>query len=154
MPDLLTRAELYDKLHERRPGAPARLTEFEREVIFRRASIDAAARGTPAPFRLRAGLIVEILAFYDELRRRDKTIGAFERLTIGSLESSAEIDRAGNGAAPEHVLATHSSYREARRDGRVDEHRLRELIRRKDVWMSGADGARRLRREERPGRHA
>lgn len=93
LPDLLTRAELYEKLHERSAGAPPRLTDFEREVIFRRAALDAGAGGTPAPFRLRPGLIVEILAFYDELRRRDKTVAAFERLMVGSLDSSAAIDR-------------------------------------------------------------
>ena len=38
---------------------PRRLTDFEREVIFRRAALEAAEQGTPAPFRLRAGLIVE-----------------------------------------------------------------------------------------------
>ena len=92
LPDLLTRAELYERLHQRVRGVP-RLTDFEREVIFRRAAADAASQGTPAPFRLRPGLIVEILAFYDELRRRDKTIAAFDRLMTASLESSAEIDR-------------------------------------------------------------
>lgn len=93
LPDIVTRAEFYERLHARLPQAPPRLTDFEREVIFRRAAIDAAAQGTPAPFRLRAGLIVEILAFYDELRRRDKTVAAFDRLMAGSLESSADTDR-------------------------------------------------------------
>ncbi|OFW05699.1 MAG: hypothetical protein A3H96_11630 [Acidobacteria bacterium RIFCSPLOWO2_02_FULL_67_36] len=89
LPDLLTRAELYDRLAEGR----ARLSQFDREVIFRRAALDASASGSPAPFKLRAGLIVEILAFYDELRRRDRTIDAFERLMVGGLEPIAEVDR-------------------------------------------------------------
>lgn len=89
LPDVVTRAELYDRLAEGRPW----LSQFDREVIFRRAALDVSASGRPAPFRLRAGLIVEILAFYDELRRRDKTIDAFERLMVGSLEPSAEVDR-------------------------------------------------------------
>lgn len=131
LPDLVTRAELYERLHERMPDAPQRLTEFEREVIFRRAAMDAAAQGTPAPFRLRAGLIVEILAFYDELRRRDKTVAAFERLMIGSLEPSAAIDR---GA--ERLLRLTRFLRAAfavfeqriAETGRVDEHGLRALL--------------------------
>ncbi len=93
LPDLLTRSELYQGLSLGLGGAPARLTDFEREVIFRRAAEDAAEGGAPAPFRLRPGLVVEILAFYDELRRRDRTVEAFERLMIGALEGSAGIDR-------------------------------------------------------------
>ena len=93
LPDLVTRDELYARLHERLSGAPPRLTDFEREVLFRRAASRRPAQGTPAPFRLRAGLIVEILAFYDELRRRDKTVAEFDRLMTDSLEPSAEIDR-------------------------------------------------------------
>src|SRR3954467_13695621 len=69
LPDLVTRAELYDTLHRRAHRRRRRLSDFEREVIFRRAALDAAAQGTPAPFRLRPGLIASILAFYDELRR-------------------------------------------------------------------------------------
>ena len=131
LPDIVTRGEFYDRLHARLPNAPARLTDFEREVIFRRSAIEAASQGTPAPFRLRAGLIVEILAFYDELRRRDKTVAAFERLMIGSLESSADSDRGAERllrltrflsaafAIFEHRIAA---------TDRVDEHGLRALI--------------------------
>jgi RecB family exonuclease len=131
LPDIVTRGEFYDRLHARLPNGPPTLTDFEREVIFRRSAIEAASQGTPAPFRLRAGLIVEILAFYDELRRRDKTVAAFERLMIGSLESSADTDRGAErllrltrflGAAfaifEQRIAAT----------GRVDEHGLRALI--------------------------
>lgn len=131
LPDLLTRGEFYERLHERTPGLPPRLTEFEREVIFRRSAIEASASGTPAPFGLRAGLIVEILAFYDELRRRDRTVDAFERLTAGSLESSAEVDR---GA--ERLLrltrflsgAFRAFERRIAESGRLDEHGLRARL--------------------------
>jgi RecB family exonuclease len=93
LPDLMTRSELYERLHARLPGAPPRLTEFERNVIFRCAAEDAAARGAEPPFPLRAGLIVEILSFYDELRRRDRTIEAFARNMVGALEPHADTDR-------------------------------------------------------------
>jgi RecB family exonuclease len=131
LPDLLTRAELYERLHERLPGAPPRLTDFEREVIFRRAALDAGASGTPAPFRLRPGLIVEILAFYDELRRRDKTVAAFERLMIGSLESSAAIDRGAERLLrlTRFLAAAFVSFEERiAATGRIDEHGLRALL--------------------------
>ena len=91
--ELVTRDEFYARLHARLPPAPRMLTAFEREVLLTRAASEAGSSGTPAPFRLRPGLIVEILAFYDELRRRDRTVADFERLMIDSLHASVEIDR-------------------------------------------------------------
>ena len=131
LPDIVTRAEFYENLHARLPQAPPRLTDFEREVIFRRAAIDAGAEGTPAPFRLRAGLIVEILAFYDELRRRDKTVAALERLLVGSLESSADTDRGAERLLRlTRFLAAAFTIFEQRiaATGCVDEHGLRGLL--------------------------
>ena len=131
LPDLIARADLYQELHERVPAAPARLTDFEREVIFRRAARAAAASGTPAPFHLRAGLIVEILAFYDELRRRDKSVDAFARLMTGSLESSAAIDRGAERLLrlTRFLAAAFGEFeRRTLATGRLDEHGLRELL--------------------------
>ena len=100
-------------------------------MIFRRAALDVVAQGTPAPFRLRPGLIVSILAFYDELRRRDKTVAAFDRLMTGSLEPSADIDRGAERLLrlTRFLSAAFTSF-EARireTDG-VDEHGLRALL--------------------------
>jgi CRISPR/Cas system-associated exonuclease Cas4 (RecB family) len=131
LPDIVTRTEFYERLHARLSNAPARLTEFEREVIFRRAAIDAANQGVPPPFRLRAGLIVEILAFYDELRRRDKGVSAFERLMVGSLESSAETDRGAERLLrlTRFLVAAFTIFEErVAQSGRVDEHGLRALL--------------------------
>ena len=131
LPDLVTRDELYGQLHARRPDLPTRLSDFDREVIFRRAALDAAEQGTAAPFRLRAGLILEILSFYDELRRRNRTVATFDRLLTGSLETSADSDRGAERllrltrflAAAfeifEHRIASTS---------RIDEHLLRERL--------------------------
>ncbi len=131
LPDLITRSELYEKLHERLPGVPPMLTDFEREVIFRRAALDAVEHGTPAPFRLRPGLIVEILSFYDELRRRDKTVAAFERLMAASLEPSAEIDRGAERLLrlTRFLSAAFEVFeRRIAETGRVDEHGLRARL--------------------------
>jgi RecB family exonuclease len=128
LPDLITRAELYERLHQHADGCPRRLSDFEREVIFRRAAMEAADGGAPAPFRLRPGLVAGILAFYDELRRRDKTIGAFERLMTGSLEASAEIDRGAERLLRQtRFLAAAFTRFEARirASTGVDEHGLR-----------------------------
>jgi len=131
LPDLLTRDELYERLRARLAPVPGRLSDYEREVIFRRCAIDASEQGAPAPFRLRAGLLVELLSFYDELRRRDRTVPAFDRLLTGSLEPSAESDRGAERLLRLTrfltVAFTIFEERIAATD-RVDEHRLRALL--------------------------
>ncbi len=126
LPDLLTRDEFYERL-----SPASRLTGSEREVMFRRAARVASEGGAPAPFRLRPGLIVEILAFYDELGRRNRSVDAFERLMIDGLEPSATIDR----GAERLLRLTHflvAAFREFERRiqsaGRADEHAVRRLL--------------------------
>ena len=131
LPDLLTRADFYARLHRQLPGAPPLLSEFEREVLVRRAARLASESGSPAPFRLRAGLIVEILALYDDLRRRGRTVADFERLMTGSLEGSADTDRGAERMLRQtHFLA--AVFRELERrvtaTGRLDEHGLRARL--------------------------
>ena len=131
LPDLVTRTELYQRLHASLPEASPQLTEFEREVIFRRASQDAEAQGAPAPFRLRPGLIVEVLAFYDELRRRGRTVAAFVRNMIESLEPSADTDRGAERLLRlTRFLAAAFEIFEARvkATSRLDEHGLRSRL--------------------------
>jgi RecB family exonuclease len=138
LPDLVTRDEFYDRLHARVPNAPGRLTDYEREVIFRRSALDASADGTAAPFRLRPGLLVQMLSFYDELRRRDRTVEAFERLVTGSLEPSADTDRGADRLLRlTRFLARAFTIFEQRMASAagVDEHGLRQLL------MGGADGS-------------
>ena len=97
MPDIVTRDEFYARLRERLPGAPAPLTAFAREVLLRRSAHAARTAGAEPPFNLRPGLVSEILALYDELRRRHKTVADFDRLMTGTLESSAPYDRVRYG---------------------------------------------------------
>jgi RecB family exonuclease len=126
LPDILTRAEWYSRLYDRLPDTPPRLTEFEREVMLRRA-----ARGSDAPFLLRPGLVVEMLGFYDELRRRDRTLDDFERLMIEALEPSADIDRGAERMLRQtHFLVAAFAEFERRvaAAGVVDEHGLRTLL--------------------------
>ena len=93
LPDLVTRDEWYARLRERLPGAPRPLTAFAREVLLRRSANAVHASGIEPPFNLRPGLVVEILALYDELRRRHRTVADFDRLMTGALEPGAEYDR-------------------------------------------------------------
>ena len=107
------------------------LTAFEREVLLTRAASTASSSGTPAPFRLRPGLIVEILAFYDELRRRDRTVDDFDRLMIDSLQSSVEIDRGAERLfrQTEFLTATFTRFESlVESSGRLDEHALRRSL--------------------------
>ena len=69
------------------------LTEFDREVLLRLAAEDAAAAGATPPFRLRPGLLAAMLAFYDELRRRGRTIDALDRNIGDKLEAGRDSDR-------------------------------------------------------------
>jgi len=131
LPEILTRQDFYSQLHQRLPGAPPLLSEFEREVLLRRAARAAAERGAPAPFSLRPGLIVEILGFYDELRRRHRTVGDFSRLITDSLAGSVEIDRGAERMQRQTRFLT-AAFEEFERSvgagGAIDEHRLRALL--------------------------
>jgi RecB family exonuclease len=131
LPDILTRAELYQRLHGALPGAAPMLTEPEREVLLRRAAREAAAAGAEPPFRLRPGLIVQMLDFYDELRRREQSLDDFERLVLGQLAPSAEIDRGAERLARQTVFlcAAFAAFeRLMAGTGRLDEHGLRALL--------------------------
>jgi RecB family exonuclease len=131
LPDILTRPDLYVRLHRHVPDAPHLLSEFEREVLVRRAARHASESGAPAPFRIRSGLLLEILALYDELRRRGRGIEDFERLLIGSLEASAGDDRGAERMLTQTRFLV-ATFREFERSiaaaGRVDEHGLRDRL--------------------------
>ena len=92
-PDLLTRDDWYQRMHERAGVAERRLTPLEREVILGAAARDAIDAGAVPPFRLRPGLIAEMLTFYDALHSQQRTIDAFERNVSAQLERDADLDR-------------------------------------------------------------
>ena len=130
-PLILTRLEWYDIMHSRLLAPPPRLNDLEREVLLNGAARDATASGTGAPFRLRAGLLVEMLAFYDDLRRRGSSVDHFERLLKHDLERDAEADRGADRLLRQtRFLAETFRRYEERRDaiGAVDEHTLRSYL--------------------------
>ncbi len=131
MPDLVTRAEWYRRLAEHRLAADGLLTDLDREVVFGRAARAAEADGCRAPFALRPGLFAALLAFYDELKRRGRTVDAFERLLISSLEPAADADRGAARLLEETrflgaVFRRYEAALEAA--GLCDEHRLRARV--------------------------
>jgi hypothetical protein len=131
LPQLLTRDELYVELHHRTADAPAVLSPIERLVCGRAAADEALASGVEPPFRLRPGLVGEFLQLYDELRRRHRTVDAFERLLVGELEPSAQLDRGARRMLRQttFLVAMFRAYeRRVSATGRLDEHALRALV--------------------------
>lgn len=130
-PDILTRAEFYAGLHTALPDAPRVLAPQEREVLLRRSAREAVAAGVIPPFRLRAGLVLQMLEFYDELRRREATLDDFERHTIPRLTDSAEADRGAERLLrqTEFLLSAFATFeRLTAQTGCVDEHGVRALL--------------------------
>ena len=131
--DLVTRDQLYDRLHRGLVHAPPRLTAYERDVLVqaaaREASTELAAVGSP--FQLRAGLVSEMLRFYDQLRRQGQQVPRFEELLEETLGRDAEFDRGAERMLQQTRLlaATFRGYeRRAADSGRCDEHMLRERL--------------------------
>ncbi|MGH9372649.1 MAG: hypothetical protein ACRD15_14070, partial [Vicinamibacterales bacterium] len=131
LPDQITRGELYLRLHERLPQAPPLLTEFERAVLLRLATEEAQQERILSPFRLRPGLLTAILDFYDELRRRGRTIDTLDRHVRVPLEADRDTDR---GAArllqqTQFLSAVFAAFeRRVADSGRIDEHALRAMV--------------------------
>jgi RecB family exonuclease len=128
LPLILTRSGWYEEMHARLASPPRRLRDLEREVLLKAAARQVAESPSGAPFRLRAGLLVEMLDFYDELRRRGVSLDTFERLLTGDLERDADSDRGAERLLRQTTFLA-SAFRgyEARlaATGGVDEHALR-----------------------------
>ena len=128
--ELVTRDELYDLLHARLANPPRRLTALERDVIAQAAARAAAAGEGELSFRLRPGLIAEMLRFYDLLRRQSQQVKRFEELIDEALGSD-DLDRAAERMRKQtrFLAAAFREYERRMRDsGGCDEHRLRERI--------------------------
>lgn len=125
----VTRDELYDRLHGRLANPPRRLSTIERDVIAQ-AAARAASQDRRLAFRLRPGLVAEMLRFYDLLRRQSQQVKRFEELITEALGSS-DIDR-GAQRMREQTQFLANAFREyerrVRESGAVDEHLLRERL--------------------------
>jgi RecB family exonuclease len=131
LPHLLTRDEFYDSLYARAGFDRPLLSALERQAVAWRAADTAAARGAPPPFALRPGLVAEVLALYDTLRRSNRTIADFTRVMTEALEPGAETDHGARRLLDQTrfldaVFREYEATLEAR--GALDEHRLREGV--------------------------
>lgn len=130
-PDLVTRDGWYARLHRALDGAPRRLSPIEREVLLARAATRAVDAGHVPPFAVRPALIAEMLGLLDTILRLNRTLDAFERLLVDTLEPATAMDR---GAArlldqTRFLVAAFRGYRKlAVQSGAVDEHLLRDRL--------------------------
>jgi RecB family exonuclease len=130
--DLVTREELYDRLHARLVRPPVRLTAFARDALAQGAALDAARSVPGLPFRLRPGLVGEMLRFYDQLRRQSQQVERFEELIEEALGGrSTPADRGAERLLLQTRFLARTFQEYERRVvacGACDEHRLRDLL--------------------------
>jgi len=131
LPDMVTRAELHDRLFQRVPQHVPSLTLQEREALLGVACSAAVDAGVKPPFRIRPGLVGAMLEFFDSLKRYQKSVDAFERLALGKLDGGAEHDRGAERLVRQTRFLA-AAFREFERRcaeaGGVDEHVIRERL--------------------------
>jgi RecB family exonuclease len=131
LPDMVTRAELHDRLFERAPQHVPSLTVHEREALLTVACAAAVDAGVKPPFRTRPGLVGAMLEFFDSLKRHQKSVNDFERLTLGRLDGGAEHDRGAERLVRQTrflAAAFREFERRCQEAGGVDEHVIRERV--------------------------
>jgi RecB family exonuclease len=129
LPDLLTRQEWLERLHAALPGCRRRLSAIEREALLAAAAADAVARGVSPPFLMRPGLLAEMLAFYEALLARQRSVDRLESLLVAELEPRVEIDRGAERLLRQtrFLVAAYRAYEVRLEDaGGLDDHRLRQ----------------------------
>ena len=126
----VTRDDLYEELRLRLSEPPRRLSTIERDVVAQAAAREAAGAGAPLAFRLRPGLVAEMLRFYDQLKRQGQTVDRFEELIDAALGSD-ELDR-GAARMRQQTRFLAGAFRVYERrvaqSGAADEHLLRERL--------------------------
>ena len=128
--DVVTREEMYDRLHARLADPPRRLGPLEREVMAQAAAHATVASGHELSFRLRPGLIAEMLRFYDQLRRQSQQVKRFEELIEEALGPDGGDRAAQRMRIQTRFLADafRDYERRVRESGGCDEHTLRERL--------------------------
>jgi RecB family exonuclease len=130
LPDFVTSDELVSRLAERLDATLPVLRDAEREALAGVACRAAREAGHQPPFRLRPGLVAEVLRFYDALRRNRKDVDTFERLALGLLEPGAADDRGAERLVRQtrFLAAAYRELESRQADAGVDEHALRRLL--------------------------
>jgi RecB family exonuclease len=131
LPDFVTTDELVFRLAERLRPRPTVLHDAEREALAVVACRAARDAGHDPPFRLRPGLVAEVLRFYDALRRYQKDVDTFERLALGLLEPGAADDRGAERLVRQtrFLAAAFREFESRQAEAGADEHMLRATLR-------------------------
>lgn len=130
-PLLGTRTDLSDELAARLAVSPRLLNAFEREVMLAAIARDLVDEGVRPPFQIRPGLIAEMLALYDVIRRLGRTVADFDRNFREELEKDRDFDRGAEKLLQQTVFlsALYSRYEMRVADaGALDEHMLRARL--------------------------
>ena len=129
VPRLATRGDFLLLARQRLASPPDLLSPFDREVILRRGAVAAEAAGFAPPFTVRPGLVAEMLALYDALRRHRRTVARFEEFLTEELAHSDDRGAARLLAQTAFLAETWRQY-DACLDARGvdDEHRLRDRL--------------------------
>jgi hypothetical protein len=133
LPDVLTRAEWLERLLGSLPTPRRLLSRVEREVLLDRAARLTGERtrmGGP-PFPLRPGLIAASLDFYDELRRRQRTVRRMAQALFAQLKVERDTDRGSDALIHQTAflgLSWLAYERAVRQTDAIDEHELRRLL--------------------------
>lgn len=127
LPDLATRDEWMVRWAFALPDAPRLLSRVERETLMGRAAEATGARPRMggAPFHLRPGLVAAMLDFYDQLRRRQRTVGRLRRALIGELKGEWGADRGSDSLIRQTAFLVFAFLRYERdvgASGAIDEH--------------------------------
>ncbi len=126
IPTILTRDELYLFLNARLPEPFGVLTSSEREVLLQSSAAHAAAAGAQPPFRLRPGLVAEMMRFYDQLRRQGQSVDRFESLLVESLDADSDRGAERLLRQTRFLAASYRAYEQrVAALPAVDEHALR-----------------------------
>jgi RecB family exonuclease len=130
LPDTATASEMLRCFADRLPVPPRQLSDEEREVLLGVACRAVVAGGIMPPFRVRPGLVAEMLRFYDRLRRNLKDVATFERLALGILEPGAADDRGARQLVDQtrFLAAVFADFERRASQHGADEHELRRLI--------------------------
>jgi RecB family exonuclease len=131
-PAIVTRDHLYDELHGRFSTPVRRLTAVERDGMAQASAMVAVQTVPSLTFKVRPGLVVEILRFYDQLRRQAQGVQRFEELLEEALAPGVAADDRGAVRMRDQTRFLARTFREyearVESSGGDDEHRLRDRV--------------------------
>jgi RecB family exonuclease len=133
LPDIGTRDDWMARWMGGLVEAPRLLSRVERDVLMA-AAAEATGRRPRlggAPFRVRPGLTGAMLDFYDELRRRQRTVGRLRRELIQELKAERGFDRGSESLIHQTAFLALTFLKFERlvaASGAVDEHGCRSWL--------------------------